>query len=209
MKGTAPNAEKPDERYDYGTFAKQKVYGEGTYTFTVTEIVPEEGDDDYNPAIDYDDVVTKTVTVTVTWYGEDDLDEDHPTVGLYAEYAYPAEPNSITVEDGNKAVTYVLFTNTYDADGEWAPNVFKTLKGRDWAEGETFYFEVIDNDNDDTVVLEGTATIENGEAVVVWTSTADDTKSVVEYTLADLGEHNYTIHEVYTAQDDENNNGST
>ncbi|MBQ6646912.1 MAG: Cna B-type domain-containing protein, partial [Clostridia bacterium] len=175
----------------YGSFAKVTLYGAGTYTFTITEQSGTNGDDD---EVIYD-TEPKSVSVVVTWH---EKDATHPKAGLYVDSI------TYTKSDEHDSQTYELIENTYEATGEWTPEVTKTLNGRDMEEGETFTFQIIDmtgvaEGGQGTVVMTGTATAgANGEPVnVVWAPTTK-----LEYTLADLGVHTYVIHEVYTAADD-------
>ena len=86
---------------------------------------------------------------------------------------------NVVASDNAKALN---FTNEYSATGEYKPEGTKTLTGRALTENDEFTFEV-----------------KEGEKVVS-TGTSDETGkidfSTIDYTLADVGEHTYTVTEV-------------
>ena len=86
---------------------------------------------------------------------------------------------NVAASDNAKALN---FTNIYSATGEYKPEGTKTLTGRALTENDEFTFEV-----------------KEGEKVVS-TGTSDETGkidfSTIDYTLADVGEHTYTVTEV-------------
>ena len=123
----------------------------GTYTFTVSEQVPADGDK--IPGVTYD-AVERVVTVSVT----DDLDGT-----LSAQVVGIAPDAGLT------------FTNTYTTDGPatlpdtGAFAVTKVLEGRDWLENDSFTFVL--SAGDDT-----TASAIHGGKVVL--SSGEDTEEL-------------------------------
>lgn len=118
--------------FNFGDIKYEKA---GTYKYTVNEVVPEEGTEDYNAGITYDSHIAN-VTVTVT----EDEDENGNKAGTLSAEAV------ITVE-GND--TPEVFTNTYDTNevtigGKDSTGIAvqKTLAGRDWEAGDGFDFQI-------------------------------------------------------------------
>ena len=85
--------------FNFGDIKYEKA---GTYKYTVNEVVPEEGTEDYNAGITYDSHIAN-VTVTVT---EDEDENGNKTGTLSAEAVITAEGND----------TPEVFTNTYDTN---------------------------------------------------------------------------------------------
>lgn len=118
--------------FNFGDIKYEKA---GTYKYTVNEVVPEEGTEDYNAGITYDSHIAN-VTVTVT----EDEDENGNKAGtLSAEAVITAEGND----------TPEVFTNTYDTNevtigGKDSTGIAvqKTLAGRDWEAGDGFDFQI-------------------------------------------------------------------
>lgn len=91
-----------------------------TYTYRVTEVVPNVGDPGYVPGVQYDDA-EHTVEVAVS--------KDGATGALKVVATYPDQGGSAT------------FTNTYAPTGATAAlHGTKTLVGRDMKAGESFSF---------------------------------------------------------------------
>lgn len=118
--------------FNFGDIKYEKA---GTYKYTVNEVVPEEGTEDYNAGITYDSHIAN-VTVTVT----EDEDENGNKTGTLSAKAV------ITAEDND---TPEVFTNTYDTNevtigGKDSTGIAvqKTLAGRDWEAGDGFDFQI-------------------------------------------------------------------
>ena len=118
--------------FNFGDIKYEKA---GTYKYTVNEVVPEEGTEDYNAGITYDSHIAN-VTVTVT---EDEDENGNKTGTLSAEAVITAEGND----------TPEVFTNTYDTNevtigGKDSTGIAvqKTLAGRDWEAGDGFDFQI-------------------------------------------------------------------
>lgn len=118
--------------FNFGDIKYEKA---GTYKYTVNEVVPEEGTEDYNAGITYDSHIAN-VTVTVT----EDEDENGNKTGTLSAKAV------ITAEDDD---TPEVFTNTYDTNevtigGKDSTGIAvqKTLAGRDWEAGDGFNFQI-------------------------------------------------------------------
>ena len=128
----------PDEEngttaaFDFGKIKYEKA---GTYHYTVSEVVPEEGTKDYNAGISYDSHVAN-VTVTVT----EDEDENGKKTGTLSA-------NAVITAEGDD--TPAVFTNDYDTNdvtigGEDSTGIAvqKTLAGRDWEANDGFNFKI-------------------------------------------------------------------
>jgi pilin isopeptide linkage protein len=114
--------------------------------------------------------------------------------GTIEEITYDTTKYTMTVnvvDNGDGSVTATMtpakgsfvFNNSYSAEGSATLEATKVLEGREWKEGETFTFELRDANG---------ATV--GQPVQV--SKDNPTASFnVAYTLADVGEHKYTITE--------------
>ena len=158
-----------------GSFAAVKVYGAGTYTFSITELVP-------NPlpaGWTYDPQLTKTATVTVK--------EDTTTHKLAVTDITYSKP---VTADGEEFVTgttegkaYEGFTNKYEKTGSWTPELSKELTGRPIVAGE-FTFTMKEGDKE---VATGSV---NADGSITWTPAA------IDYTLEDVGSHTYVVTEV-------------
>lgn len=118
--------------FNFGAIKYEKA---GTYKYTVNEVVPEEGTEDYNAGITYDSHIAN-VTVTVT---EDEDENGNKTGTLSAKAVITAEGND----------TPEVFTNTYDTNevtigGKDSTGIAvqKTLAGRDWEAGDGFDFQI-------------------------------------------------------------------
>ena len=118
--------------FNFGAIKYEKA---GTYKYTVNEVVPEEGTEDYNAGITYDSHIAN-VTVTVT---EDEDENGNKTGTLSAKAAITAEGDE----------TPAVFTNTYDTNevtigGKDSTGIAvqKTLAGRDWEDGDGFDFQI-------------------------------------------------------------------
>lgn len=118
--------------FNFGDIKYEKA---GTYKYTVNEVVPEEGTEDYNAGITYDSHIAN-VTVTVT---EDEDENGNKTGTLSAKAAITAEGDE----------TPAVFTNTYDTKdvtigGKDSTGIAvqKTLVGRDWEAGDGFDFQI-------------------------------------------------------------------
>ena len=104
-----------------------------TFTFTVKEIQPTGTD---TKGVTYDPA-EYTVSITVTDNGEGELTASTPT------YTYKADANATE----SKSAEAIVFNNTYSAHftSNFTITGSKQLIGRDWAEGETFEFFLLEN----------------------------------------------------------------
>lgn len=152
----------------------------GTHYYYITE---QQKDTNPSQGVTYDEAIYRA-TVDVTWTeGE----------GLKTSVAYEKQTDADTWE----TVTSAKFTNEYDAKVTWAPEVYKTLTGRDMTDDESFTFEVVENTGGtDKVVATGTASGgKNGQPVK---AVFDDP---IPYDLDDVGvEHIYIIREQKAGQ---------
>ena len=137
----------------------------GTYRYTIREVVPEGAVNGVKDGFTYDGHVVRVVV--------DVVNEDGQLVAT-PHYTYESEDGTYAVADAN------TFENAYAATGTYVPQGTKALTGRTMAEGE-FTFSV----------YEGTTKVSGG------TSKADGTIEFqpISYTLADVGDHTYTITE--------------
>ena len=157
-----------------GSFTAVRVYGAGTYTFTIKELVPNP-----KPAGWTYDEITKTATVTVA---EDATTHKLAVTGIV--YSNPV------TADGEEFVTgttegkaYEGFTNKYEKTGSWTPELSKELTGRPIVAGE-FTFTMKEGDKE---VATGSV---NADGSITWTPAA------IDYTLEDVGSHTYVVTEV-------------
>ena len=128
-----------------------------TYTYTY-KVAEKAGD---AAGVTYDDTV-HTVTVAVTDNGD----------------------GTLTVKPSSNA-NKLTFTNTYEAKGVVTFSGSKTMTGREFAEGDSFTFELVENGKViDTAVI--TPTEGSSEAFSF---------KEITYTTADLGKHSYTVRE--------------
>ena len=142
------------------TFGGFSFTAPGTYKYTVTETGSVKG-----VTNDPEAETGKTVTVNVTDNGD----------GTLTASPSSAEKNPLT------------FTNTYDIEPtEITLEVTKELKGRDWEEGETYEFELLDESGEPL----GTASASNANPVAAF--------APITYTAKDLekGKFTYTIREI-------------
>lgn len=160
------------------TFDKISYDSERTYTYYITEALPDEaqGANPYK-GIEYDKTIYRA-TVNVKWTDGKGLEVESVT------YEKKVGDNSWEgVGDGKTPI----FTNEYTATGSWTPEGTKTLTGRDMKENEQFTFYVKKNDQKETIVSRGTAQGgKNGENVTI-------NFDPISYNLNDVGEHIYTI----------------
>ena len=157
-----------------GSFTAVRVYGAGTYTFTIKELVP-------NPkpaGWTYDDI-TKTATVTVA---EDATTHKLAVTGIVYSNPVTADGEEF-VAGTTEGKAYEGFTNEYEKKGTWTPEVSKELTGRPIVAGE-FTFTMKEGDKE---VATGSV---NADGSITWTPAA------IDYTLEDVGSHTYVVTEV-------------
>ena len=162
------------------TFDEISFTKEGTYTYYITEALPEEANG-ANPykGVTYDTTVYKA-TVKVDWVEGTGLVINKDTGVTYEKVG------------GTGTVNEPTFINTYSASGFWTPEGTKTLTGRDMKDGETFTFLVKDKEE---IVSTGTATGVAGQQLV------NINFEPIDYTLADAGNtYTYTIVEEKAGQ---------
>lgn len=165
--------------YDFGDVVKMDSQGNYTqtskeYKYTVKELPPESAQDGWTY-----DLEPKEVTVTVS------LSDDKKSLDVNVSGA--SVDTELDDGDTYHDVYFTSVRNVYNASGTWTPNIKKDLQGRPLEQGE-FNFQILEEGKTDPVAT-GTNKA-NGEVEM--------TPAVIEYTLADLGEHHYTIHEDYT-----------
>ena len=164
------------------TFEDISLKGEGTHTFYIKEVLPEEanGQNPYQ-GVTYD-LDTYKVVVTTTWTAGTGLE----VTGIQYE-----KPDGTVVGDS------LTITNKYEASGSWTPEGTKTLTGRDMKVEEKFEFTVTEKvEGEDKQVSKGTAT--GGSDGVA----ADIDFDEISYDLDDVGSHTYTIKEVKGGTED-------
>lgn len=146
-----------------GKFSTIDVIGAGTYTFTIRELAP----DPLPKGWTYDPQLEKTAVVKVVWNERKEQ--------LEVESIEYSDPHTVSGE------TYLKFTNKYEIDGEWTPELTKKLTGRPLLD-EEFTFTVT----------------EDGEEVSTGKAYADGT---IDFTpiryesLKEAGLHTYKISE--------------
>ncbi len=99
---------------------------------------------------------------------------------------------TLTVESSTKEgvdTNHLAFVNPYEAKGEITFEGTKTLEGRDLTEDDVFEFQVSEIGTENS-----------------WTATNDETGKIdyptIEYTLDDVGEHEYLVEEISEDSDD-------
>ena len=168
------------------TFEEISLKGEGTHTFYIKEVLPEEanGQNPYQ-GVTYDLDLYKVV-VTTTWTAGTGL----KVTGI--QYEKPDGAGGYQVVGDSLTIT-----NEYKATGSWTPEGTKTLTGRDMKAGEKFEFTVTEKvEGEDKQVSKGTAT--GGSDGVA----ADIDFDEISYDLDDVGSHTYTIKEVKGGTED-------
>lgn len=182
------------------TFSK-----EGTYTFNINEVIPQDAVDNDNVlnGITYDDH-SSTVSVTVS---------DNDQGQLIIEKV---------VYDNDENLTAAEFTNTYSATGTTSIEVTKDLKGRnndEWIDGDAFTFTLTSTqDYGADVVMPQSTTL------TIDKDTVDHKASFGDITFNKAGDYKFKVTEVndskanvtysteeYTVSvhvEDENGNGS-
>ena len=162
------------------TFEEISLKGEGTHTFYIKEVLPEEanGKNPYQ-GVTYDLDLYKVV-VTTTWTAGTGLE----VTGI--QYEKPDGAGGYQVVGDSLTIT-----NEYEASGSWTPEGTKTLTGRNMKPGEKFEFTVTETvEGEDKQVSKGTAT--GGSDGIA----ADIDFDEISYDLDDVGSHTYTIKEV-------------
>ena len=143
----------------------------GEYTYTISEKALE--DNARNQHINTT-TAPNTLTVTVKVY---DDGEGHLVID--------GEPTFT----GNQST----IINTYESTGSITIGAGKILTGRDWADGDTFTFDLFDLNGDEEKKI-GTITLENGEVV--------NFDTAISYTTEDRDKTFY-----YVIREDESKNG--
>ncbi len=169
------------------TFEDISLKGEGTHTFYIKEVLPEEanGKNPYQ-GMTYD-LDTYKVVVTTKWEAGTGL----KVTGI--QYEKPDGAGGYQVVGDSLTIT-----NEYKATGSWTPEGTKTLTGRDMKQGEKFEFTVTETvKGQDVPVSKGT--VSGGTDGVV----ADIDFDEISYDLDDVGSHTYTIKEVKGGTEDE------
>ena len=162
-----------------GAFGNITFNKAGVYNYTVTE-----NDDTTIAGVTKDDT-TYHVTVTVT---------DNKAGQLEAAVTYMAggtDYNDLYITNNG-----MKFTNTYSASGTLVGDtklvVSKTLTGRDWAEGETFTFNIADVTEGAPLPANTSVTIGKPESGTVNTAAFGD----IAYDEDDIGNtYTYTVKE--------------
>ncbi len=138
-------------------FGKVKFSKAGvTYKYTLAEKIPADADNDVKDGIKYD---TTSYELTLTSSASDPRDGELTISGSLKAKAAGA--------DAVEAET-VSWTNSYSATGALKLEGTKTLRGRDWKEGDCFTFTLwADADNEKLLaaVPEGSYEIEGDKAV--------------------------------------------
>ncbi|MBR2719076.1 MAG: Cna B-type domain-containing protein, partial [Clostridia bacterium] len=162
------------------------------FVFAVKEgektIVTASNDADGNivfPTIEYtlDDVGTHTYTVKETSPSGLGITADPTEYTVTVEVADNGD-GTLAVEATGADHTKLDFTNTYEAEGEIVFSGVKTIEGRALTANDKFTFE-----------------IKEGEKTIATVTNDADGKiayPTIEYTLADVGTHTYTVKETST-----------
>ena len=160
-----------------GSFAAVQVYGAGTYTFTIKELVPNP-----KPAGWTYDEITKTATVTVA---EDATTHKLAVTGIV--YSNPVTADGETFVTGTtEGKAYEGFTNEYVKQGSWTPVLSKELTGRPIVPGE-FTFTMKEGTGENaTEVATGSV---NADGSITWIPAA------ISYGLENQGSHTYVVTE--------------
>lgn len=154
------------------TFSK-----EGTYTFNINEVIPQEAENNVLNGITYD-AQPSTVSVTVS---------DNDQGQLIIEKV---------VYDNDESLTAAEFTNTYSATGTTSIEVTKDLKGRkndEWIDGDAFTFTISVPEGEDygtDVVMPQSATL------TINKDTADHKASFGDITFNKAGDYEFKVTEV-------------
>ena len=184
--------------FDAITFNK-----EGTYTFNINEVIPQDAVDNVLNGITYDSTPS-TVSVSVS---------DNDQGQLIIEKV---------VYDNDESLTAAEFTNTYSATGTTSIEVTKDLKGRnndEWIDGDAFTFTLASTqDYGADVVMPQSTTL------TIDKDTVDHKASFGDITFNKVGDYEFKVTEVndskanvtysteeYTVSvhvEDENGNGS-
>ncbi len=146
----------------YAAFDSITYDAVGTYEYTISEVAGSIS------GITYDeDSVAVTVTVTDNGQGY-----------LVASVAY----------DGNAEATSAAFQNTYKAASTEAQiTVFKTLTGREWKDGDVFYFELTADEG---------APLPSDNSLEIDSTTEDHAASFDAITFDEAGTYTYHVNEV-------------
>lgn len=147
-----------------------------TYTYRVTEVVPNVGDPGYVPGVQYDDA-EHTVEVAVS--------KDGATGALKVVATYPDQGGSAT------------FTNTYAPTGATAAlHGTKTLVGRDMKAGESFSFTLAPDVATQQAIDAGYVTVPSTEQSVSGGSDGEaEGFSFGDFTFTKQGTYTFTIKE--------------
>ena len=158
------------------TFSK-----EGTYTFNINEVIPQEAENNVLNGITYD-AQPSTVNVTVS---------DNDQGQLIIEKV---------VYDNDESLTAAEFTNTYSATGTTSIKVTKDLKGRnkdEWIDGDAFNFTLASAEDYGTDVVMPQST-----TLAINKDTADHKASFGDITFNKAGDYEFKV----TEDNDEKDN---
>lgn len=151
------------------TFSK-----EGTYTFNINEVIPQEAENNVLNGITYD-AQPSTVSVTVS---------DNDQGQLIIEKV---------VYDNDESLTAAEFTNTYSATGTTSIKVTKDLKGRnkdEWIDGDAFNFTLASAEDYGTDVVMPQST-----TLAINKDTADHKASFGDITFNKAGDYEFKVTE--------------
>ena len=151
------------------TFSK-----EGTYTFNINEVIPQEAENNVLNGITYD-AQPSTVSVTVS---------DNDQGQLIIEKV---------VYDNDESLTAAEFTNTYSATGTTSIEVTKDLKGRnkdEWIDGDAFNFTLASADDYGTDVVMPQST-----KLTINKDTADHKARFGDITFNKAGDYKFKVTE--------------
>ncbi len=188
-----------DEDGDYtASFGEITYKKAGTYTYTITEAVPDGATDNGDGTHTLDGVTYDNATYTVTVVVESDGKGN-----LSVE--------SVTYEVDDETKDSATFTNAY-ADGtvtiggdgdEYSIDVAKVLSGRGWQEGDSFEF-TLSAEEGTPMPDETTLTISYGDV----DEDGDYTASFGEITYKKAGTYTYTITEAVPDGATDNGDGT-
>ena len=174
-----------------------------TFTYEVSEVLPDGLDANGNKdGVHYDTHVYEVAVTVAIVNGElkvtsvtVDGEEVNPDSDKYDYHYTTTDPDTQEQVDNVVPDIDLYFAgleNEYTAKGTWTPKIQKDLKGRPLKAGE-FTFQIKDS---------------KGKVLATGTNDANGNVKMdpetLEFSLADLGENTFTVHEVYDAQ---TNNG--
>lgn len=167
----------------------------GNYKFTISEVIPTGATKTADGKYEFNNIIYDSnkysILISVAEQRENEIVKKNGELNVSASYVSTSVSESDNESDGNDTKANIVFTN--QAITKWAPEVKKTLEGRQWTDADLFTFEMklISENSENVENSEQTLTIKKGE-----TENSSYTKKFNDITFTEVGTYRFTVSEV-------------